>query len=330
METTPSSAPAATETATRECAELVTLLQNSEIYRDYQRAFQSITGAAADAAGRRRLCRPHAGREARQPPLRPARRARTRPAPPASTSSSASSATPTGSRPRSPASPASTSPPWPSASARRSSPTSRRRPDPLPPPDPGRDPHRGPRRRRARAQAGPRRPRGRLQGFPRGGARAIRRHPPPARHLRPAALRREQPAHGQAIPRRGPRHHPRPRVHRGAPDRGHLPRPGLAHRRHEPVLLLQELQEEHRPDLHRIPLPHAHRGREGAAAQPLQARQRGRLRGRLPVALAVQPRVPPHRGPVPERLPRPAPRPRCAPATGARPTRPDPRAPRAP
>ncbi|HEY0865143.1 MAG TPA: helix-turn-helix domain-containing protein [Lacunisphaera sp.] len=44
METTPSSAPTATETAARECAELVTLLQNSEIYRDYQRAFQSITG----------------------------------------------------------------------------------------------------------------------------------------------------------------------------------------------------------------------------------------------------------------------------------------------
>ncbi len=44
METTPSAAPATTETATRDCAELVSLLQNSEIYRDYQRAFQSITG----------------------------------------------------------------------------------------------------------------------------------------------------------------------------------------------------------------------------------------------------------------------------------------------
>ena len=42
METTPSSAP--TATATRESHELVTLLQNSDIYRDYQRAFQSITG----------------------------------------------------------------------------------------------------------------------------------------------------------------------------------------------------------------------------------------------------------------------------------------------
>ena len=42
METTTS--PATAETAARDSHHLVSLLQNSEIYRDYQRAFQSITG----------------------------------------------------------------------------------------------------------------------------------------------------------------------------------------------------------------------------------------------------------------------------------------------
>ena len=52
METTPS-VPAPAEIMHKENHELVSLLQSSEIYRDYQRAFQAITGLplALRAAG---------------------------------------------------------------------------------------------------------------------------------------------------------------------------------------------------------------------------------------------------------------------------------------
>src|SRR3954466_7692072 len=52
METTPAPAPLV-DSVRREIAELAALLQSSEIFRDYQRAFQAITGLplALRAAG---------------------------------------------------------------------------------------------------------------------------------------------------------------------------------------------------------------------------------------------------------------------------------------